>query len=208
MPPKSKVAQSIHYNEIMDKIREGKSSREISRWLKKEYNEDIGHGAISRYKKDNLEAEALDIADVNLKKKHENPLDNEKKSIEKKHVTDRAAAIQEGTVIGRGIAEATAEQIQGLLDVSRDYPDAVRKMESEADDPDSNTSWKDVANEKRNAQKLYLDFIKSQENNVEVNVENNMNDLSQLFDTNKIRERLNAKRKLRKSKSKSKSDGG
>lgn len=81
-------------------------------------------------------------------------------------------------------------------------------MESEADDPDSNTSWKDVASEKRNAQKLYLDFIKSQENNVEVNVENNMNDLSQLFDTNKIRERLNAKRKLRKSKSKSKSDGG
>ena len=133
---------------------------------------------------------------------------SEKKSIEKKHVTDRAAAIQEGTVIGRGIAEATAEQIQGLLDVSRDYPDAVRKMESEADNPDSNTSWKDVASEKRNAQKLYLDFIKSQENNVEVNVENNMNDLSQLFDTNKIRERLNAKRKLRKSKSKSKSDGG
>ena len=194
MPPKSKVAQSIHYNEIMDKIREGKSSREISRWLKDEYDEDIGHGAISRYKRDNLEAEALDIADVNLKKDSEDPVDVEKKSIEEKHVSDRANAIQEGTAIGKGIAEATAIQIQGLLRVSEDYPDAVRKMEIEADDPDSNTSWKDVASEKRNAQKLYLDFIKNQESNVEVNVENNMG-LSRLFDNDKIRERLNEKRK-------------
>lgn len=199
MPPKSKVAQSIHYNEILDKIREGKSSREISRWLKDEYDEDIGHGAISRYKRDNLEAEALDIADVNLKKEVEDPVDVEKKSIEEKHVTDRANAIQEGTAIGRGIAEATASQIQGLLKVSEDYPEAVRKMEKEADDPDSNTSWKDVASEKRNAQKLYLDFIKNQESNVEVNVDNHIADLSKIIKTDKIRERLNAKREHRKS---------
>lgn len=199
MPPKSKVAQSIHYNEIMDKIREGKSSREISRWLKDEYGEDIGHGAISRYKRDNLEAEALDIADVNLKKESEDPVDIEKKSIEEKHVNDRANAIQEGTAIGKGIAEATASQIQGLLKVSEDYPEAVRKMEEEADDPDSNTSWKDVASEKRNAQKLYLDFIKNQESNVEVNVDNHITDLSKIIKTDKIRERLNAKREHRKS---------
>lgn len=203
MPPQSKVAQSIHYNEIMDKIREGWSSRKISRWLKDEYDEDIGHGAISSYRKNHIEAEALEIVDINLKKKnHENDT-NEDEKVKENHIKERANAIHDGEITSHGIAEATANQLQGLLNVSEDYIDAVKKMEAEADDPDSKTSWKDVASEKRNAKKIYLDYMKTQDTNIEVNVDNHITDLSKVIKTDKIRERLDAKRKRRKSKQES-----
>ncbi|MGL6298666.1 MAG: hypothetical protein ACRC1M_05795 [Methanobacteriaceae archaeon] len=49
MPPKSKVEKSKHYNEILDMIKEGLSSRHISDYLKNQYGEVIGYRSISRY---------------------------------------------------------------------------------------------------------------------------------------------------------------
>lgn len=49
MPPKSKVEKSKYYNEIIDMIQEGLSSRHISDYLANEYNESIGYRSISRY---------------------------------------------------------------------------------------------------------------------------------------------------------------
>lgn len=37
MPPKPKVEVSPHYDEIIDLLLDGKSSREVSAYLKKEY---------------------------------------------------------------------------------------------------------------------------------------------------------------------------
>jgi len=49
MPPKSSVEKSKYYNEILDMIKEGLSSRSISEHLKNEYNENISHTAINNY---------------------------------------------------------------------------------------------------------------------------------------------------------------
>ncbi|MBF4469469.1 MAG: hypothetical protein ISP01_08715, partial [Methanobrevibacter arboriphilus] len=49
MPPKPLVERSDHYDEIMDMIKEGLSSRTISNYLKDEYNEIISHTAINNY---------------------------------------------------------------------------------------------------------------------------------------------------------------
>ena len=51
MSRKTKVELSIHYDEIMDMIKEGFSSRDISDYLKDEYDEKIAHGTINNYAK-------------------------------------------------------------------------------------------------------------------------------------------------------------
>ena len=67
MPPKSKVLQSPNVNQILDWIDEGKSSRWISRELKNQFDESIGHVAISNYRKKNIVSEAIEIVDIQLK---------------------------------------------------------------------------------------------------------------------------------------------
>lgn len=49
MSRKSKVELSPHYHEILDMIKEGFSSRDISDYLQEEYNEKIAHGTINNY---------------------------------------------------------------------------------------------------------------------------------------------------------------
>ena len=51
MVRKSKVELSPHFNEIIDMIKEGLSSRDISDYLKNEYNETITHATINNYTK-------------------------------------------------------------------------------------------------------------------------------------------------------------
>lgn len=49
MARKSKIESSDHYNEIMDMIKEGISSRDISKHLQNEYNESIHYNTINNY---------------------------------------------------------------------------------------------------------------------------------------------------------------
>lgn len=60
MPPKSSIKTSPFRKEIEEMILEGKSSRQISKWLK-EHDEDISHTTINRYRnKDfNIQSEAV-----------------------------------------------------------------------------------------------------------------------------------------------------
>ena len=64
MPPKSKVLQSPNYNQILDWIDDGKSSRWISRELKNQFGESIGHVAINNFRKKNITDEAIEIVDT------------------------------------------------------------------------------------------------------------------------------------------------
>ena len=65
MPPKPKVEVSPHYDEIIDLLLDGKSSREVSAYLKKEYGEVIGHNAISNYKRNHMKLEEKVEAEAN-----------------------------------------------------------------------------------------------------------------------------------------------
>ena len=67
MPPKSKVLQSPNYNQILDWIDDGKSSRWISRELKNQFGESIGHVAINNFRKKNITDEAIEIVDISFK---------------------------------------------------------------------------------------------------------------------------------------------
>jgi hypothetical protein len=60
MPPKSSIKTSPFRKEIEEMILEGKSSREISKWLK-EHDVLISHNTINRYRKTdfNIQAEAV-----------------------------------------------------------------------------------------------------------------------------------------------------
>ena len=85
MPPQSIVSQSPNFNQILDWIDEGKSSRWISRELKNQFNEDIGHGAISNYRKKNITDEAIEIVDTQLKKE---ATEKQKEDPQKKKVSE------------------------------------------------------------------------------------------------------------------------
>ena len=88
---------------------------------------------------------------------------------------------------------ATAEQVQGLLNVGADFEENYKAMKRAVHYPDSKFTQKDVTEMSLKANKLYLDFIKSQDTNVEVNIENNT-DLSKAFNEDKMRKILDAKR--------------
>ena len=58
MARKSKVETSPHYNEIVDLLVAGYSSRYVSDYLENEYNEKITHTTLNKYKKNNLNVKA------------------------------------------------------------------------------------------------------------------------------------------------------
>ena len=122
MPPKSKVSQSPNYNQILDWIDEGKSSRWISRELKNQFNESIGHAAISNYRKKNITAEAMEIVFTQLKEESKEKAAKEQKKEEV--IQSKAEQIElqkEGDLKAQGLAEATARQFRGVLNVAENF---------------------------------------------------------------------------------------
>jgi len=158
------VEDSPHFNEIVRLLSSGKGGTYVSNYLFDNYGEKISHATLNRYKKSNIKI------DEQVHQELENIIE---KTV--KEETDKKVELIETAENDKQlVAKKTAEQLQSLLDVSEDYPETVKKMEEEAKDPTSKISWKDVAKEKRNAKKLYLDYMKSQETNVEVNIDNNL----------------------------------
>ena len=135
--------------------------------MKNEYDEIIGYSAIYNYQKKNINIEEQTIEEVN------------RRATEKvvKEKVDTQEQIFETTnyVISQG-----AENLEGILDVAKNFPRDYKEVRAAISDPDSKVSEKDVAELSYKANKLYLDFIKKQDTNVEVNV-NNV-DLSEFFD--------------------------
>ena len=119
MPPKSKISKSPNYNQILDWIDEGKSSRWISRELKNQFNESIGHAAISNYRKKNITAEAIEIVDNQLKE------ESKEKSKKKDEViqseAEKIELEKKGDLKAQGLAEATARQFRGVLNVAENF---------------------------------------------------------------------------------------
>lgn len=181
MPRKSKVETSPHFEEIVDLLLQGKSGRKISDYLKNEYNEDIGFNAINTYRRKhiNLEDKVLREVDKRLSEK----------AVKEK--VDTLEHIEEST---QAVVNATANQLQGLLAVGANFQEDYEAMKKAVADPTSKVSEKDVAEMSWKANKLSLEFIKTEENTTEINIENNMGSLSNLFDVNKIKSRLNEKR--------------
>ena len=196
MVKKSKVEKSPHFEEIVTRLSKGESARSVSKWLKNEYNENISHAALARYNKncismeDKVEAELNRRAEEKKKKLQE---EKEKTRKEKKiqQEADKLEAVAE-TV--NSVAETIATNMEGVARVAAQFPTRFEQACRDADDPDSNVTKKDVARLSLDANKLYNDYFKQEGFPVEVNIENNMDSLSNLFDVDKIKSRLNEKR--------------
>lgn len=149
MPPQSKVVQSLHYNQILDWIDEGKPSRWISRELKKQFNESIGHGAISNFRNKHIKNEALEIVDAQLKEESK-PEDSKKNEVIQ-NTAERQIQIN-------GLADATARQYRGVLNVADNFEDDYHALKKAAKNPDSKVNEKDVADVSFKAVKLAHDI--------------------------------------------------
>lgn len=170
MPPKTKIEKSSHYKEIVDLLLQGKSSRDVSNYLKKQYGEDIGYTAISRFRKNKLDVESEAKTRHLMKQKTE--------------AIQKQAEIESDVVASK---EEMVVQFQNALEILQLFHPYMSKWVKELDEDIELSVDKKV--------KLGLDAIK-QELNVwkdekpEVNVAIN-NDVGCLFDEDLIDEIIN-----------------
>lgn len=169
---KNKVESSPHYNEIIDKLAEGESGRCVSKWLENTYGEYISFAALNRYKSKHIKMENRVEAELN-KRASEKSIDNVvKKKADEKEVAEESINI---------VASTIADNMVKVAGVASNFDDDYEKVKRDADNPDiKNVTSKDVANLSLQANKLYNEYFKKDEANVEVNV-NNV-DLSEFFD--------------------------
>lgn len=152
MPPQSKVLQSPNYYQILDWIDEGKPSRWISRELKKQFNETIGHGAITRFRNNHIKEEAIEIVDTELKEKSKEELLKESKKDEViQNQADKNMKL-------KGLADATAKQYKGILNVADNFEEDYYALKRAAHSPDSKVTEKDVVDISFKAVKLVQDI--------------------------------------------------
>lgn len=163
MARKNKVEQSSNYNQILDWIGEGKSSRWISRELQNQFGESIGHVAISNYRKKNIVSEAIEIVDIQLKEEAKEKAAKEKESKKQKviqtHVQNKKLQ-KEGDEKASGLAETTAKQYKGLLNVADNFEEDYYNMRNAVNDETSKVNEKDVAEMSFKALKLAHEISK------------------------------------------------
>lgn len=178
MPPKSKVELSPHFNEIVDLLLSGHSTRFVSNYLENEYNEKISYVALSKYKKNKLNVKA------EAKKKI---LEKEKEKLIKKSV--KKAATKEAKA-ELSIEAATSyltrnyERVEKFIEATEDI-DLLQALEDYKTSPDFDEGK--YLSLKIQVQKLRLDHMKFEtdlleDNTLQVNVTNE----DELFDEAEI----------------------
>lgn len=180
MPPKSKVLQSPNYNQILDWIDDGKSSRWISRELKNQFGESIGHVAINNFRKKNITDEAIEIVDTQLKKEAAEKAKQEAAVKErKKQEVIQSTANREinETLQVQGLAEATARQYRGVLNVAENFENDYYAMK-EAEPYDDNITKKDIVDISFKAMKLVHTINSKNDTSLEDSITNGFGELS------------------------------
>lgn len=187
MGRQSKIESSIHFNEIYSRLCEGESARGISEWLKNEYNENISHVSLSKYRNEHIDISKQVEEKINEKlANEEKPLKVEiedddtvkdKKRIEEQVINRKTNSYLEREKTTQTVASKTADCMIGVIGVAEDFPRVYRKMVEEAADPESNTSYKDVAKLALEANKVNNDYFNKHDKDLNVNVNNNFNDL-------------------------------
>ena len=180
MPPKSKVSQSPNYNQILDWIDEGKSSRWISRELKNQFDESIGHVAISNFRKKNITDEAMEIIDTQLKKEAAEKESKEKESKKKEVINNKVNQVEQqhqGDIKVQGLAEATARQYRGVLNVAENFESDYYAMKK-AEPYDEHITKKDIVDMSFKAMKLAHEINSKNDTSLEDSITNGFGELS------------------------------
>lgn len=166
MPPKSQVEKSPHREEIHEMLLKNISCREISKHLKDEYGEIINYRAICRYAQKHIKLEEKVTQRVNEK------LDAQTENAIKEE-TNAQVSISKKTDY---VVEVNADNMIGVIKVAAELVPEFEKAKKEADNPEiKNVNHTHTARISLDANKVVNDYNKSQDTNIEVNINGQSN---------------------------------
>lgn len=157
------VDSSPHYLEILQMILDNVSGRDIEKHLWENYKEKISYGSINKFKRDNADIAAL-IRQVELQQKAIE--DGKVNIVENKIERDNQAQEMIIKEINKGIN--VLNFIRGGLEIA-DQQDLFETFFN-----DESIHLKDKIQVAIQLAKLDLDWLKSDDTNVEVNIDNNL----------------------------------
>ena len=190
MARKSKVESSPHFEEIVQLLLAGKSGRQISTYLKEEYDEDIGFNAINVYRRNhiNMEQRVEEVLNKRAekkrkkeKKKKASAEDAKQETIEKaiNETANEKANVKEAINDNiDSVAETIANNMEGVARVAAELPDIFERAKRDAHNTDCKTEWKDVAKISLQANRIYSDYFKHEEDNIEININEGFGELA------------------------------
>ena len=76
------------------------------------------------------------------------------------------------------VAQTIADNMEGVAKVASELPTIFGRAKQDARDPNSKTEWKDVANISIQANKIYNDYFKHEEDNIEININEGFGELA------------------------------
>lgn len=170
MARKNKVESSPHYNEIVKRLSCGESGRSVSRWLEDTYNEKISFAALNRYRNNNIKMEDRVEAELNKRQEIKNKTENA--------VQEKADKIEEAEDTMSIVAQTIADNMEGVAKVAAELPKVFERAKMDAENPDKKTEWRHVANISIQANKVYNDYFKHEESNVEININEGFGELA------------------------------
>ena len=144
MARKSKVESSPHFEEIVQLLLAGKSGRQISTYLKEEYDEDIGFNAINVYRRNhiNMEQRVEEVLNKRAekkrkkeKKKKASAEDAKQETIEKaiNETANEKANVKEAINDNiDSVAETIANNMEGVARVAAELPDIFERAKRDA----------------------------------------------------------------------------
>lgn len=179
MARKNKIESSDHFDEIVKRLSEGETGASVSAWLENTYNEKISVRTLNRYKRNinmpkRVEAELNKRAKKKPKKKPKPKSKKPNKKVEAQiekgvqHQADKKEAAEENI---QSVAKTIADNMQGVAKVAAELPKMFERTKIQAADPEvTNVTFKDAANIAIQANRLYAEYFKQEENNVEINI--------------------------------------
>jgi len=167
---KTKVESSPHFEEIVTRLAHGESSRSVSKWLKETHDENISHVALARYTKKYISMEERVEAELNKRAQAKKKVDAQINDVVQEQVDEKETADNVNETVNT-VAKTIANNMQGVAKVAADFPRMYEKVKRQASDINyPNVTYVDVAKLGIQANKLYADYFKQEENKVEINV--------------------------------------
>ena len=170
MARKNKVEASPHYNEIVKRLSCGESGRSVSSWLENEYGEKISFAALNRYRNKNIKMEDRVEAELNKRQEIKNKTEDAVQTqADKKEEAENTVSI---------VAQTIADNMEGVAKVAAELPDIFERAKRDAIDPTCKTEWRHVANISIQANKVYNEYFKHEEDNIEININEGFGELA------------------------------
>jgi len=188
MPPRSKIESSPHFNEIVDLLLAGQTTRFVSDYLLNEYGEKISHVSLSKYKKNKLNIKAAAKKKLFEKEKQKLIKENAKKAATKEAKAE--LSMEAATSYLTRNYERVEEFIEATSDIN-----IIQALEDYKKSPDFDEGkYLDL---KIKVQKLRLEHMKYETDLLEDNTLNvNVSNEEELFDEAEIMRILNEESEL------------